>query len=66
MIVTGDGAKVIGESDILGGGGSVDEDGSQIVVPAALLPGVTIGTSFVRVRVNGQTVPASAHGVAGP
>ena len=66
VIVTGDGAKVIGESDILGGGGSVDEDGSQIVVPAALLPGVTIGTSFVRVRVNGQTVPASAHGVAGP
>lgn len=67
VIITGDGAKVLDESAIIGGGGAVDENGSTIVIPAGpLLVGVSVGTSYVRVRVNGQTIPSGAHVVAGP
>ncbi len=56
VIVTGDGPVVLTDEAILAGGGTVEEDGTEIVIPTTLLPGVAAAVSYVRVRANQRTV----------
>jgi hypothetical protein len=60
VMIAGLGATELKDSVIIAGGGSVSD--ATITIPTTLIPGVMVGTSFVRVRANQTTVPV--EGVA--
>lgn len=60
VIITGTGARKLRQDQILTGGGSINTAGTQIDIPAALVPGIALGTSFARVQVNDLLTAAVA------
>lgn len=53
VTITGTGAVVLTQAQILGGGGTISA--STIFIPAALIPGVAVATSSVKVQANQKT-----------
>lgn len=53
VIITGDGAVTLTQTQITGGGGTVTA--TSIVIPAALVPGIAATTTSVQVRADLQT-----------
>jgi len=58
VYITGTGAVTLTSAQIITGGGTVGA--TSIVIPLALVPGVVITTSFVRVQANEQNTAAVA------
>lgn len=58
VVITGTGAVTLTAAAIILGGGTVGA--TSIVIPAALVPGVALATSFAAVRANAQTTAAVA------
>lgn len=53
VIITGTGAITLTAAQIIAGGGTVS--GTSIFIPAALIPGVALVTSFAKVQANEKT-----------
>lgn len=60
VILSGTGAKKLTEKQILAGGGTIAANGTQINIPAALVPGIALTNTTARVRVNDMLSPAVA------
>jgi hypothetical protein len=59
VIITGTGAITLTQTQIIAGAGTVAA--TSIFIPAALIPGLAVATSFAQVRADGQTTsPAVA------
>lgn len=58
VVITGAGAKTLSTADITAGSGTASA--TSIVIPAALIPDVAVGASFVRVVSNGKSSPTIA------
>lgn len=60
VILTGTGARKLTQAAIVAGGGSINAGGTQIDIPASLVPGIANGTTFARVQVNDMLTAAVA------
>lgn len=61
VVITGTGAVTLSRTTILAAGGTAAFTDTNIVIPAALIPGVVVATSFVQVTADDNTsTPAVA------